>query len=195
MKFDPAEIALILEQAKHEAKKKQLASKEQNVITWDGNTEGKKELPAGDNIVLYKVSDAPVKITKDNVKKILLNDGRTADQIAEEQNGTISVASQSDENGATLTAVAVVAGAYTTQFVAVADDDMYSDGILVIEKGVYFLGIEKTGVFVSAIELETIHPIPQEYIPPLDALYMNGTDGVKYKLYVDAAGPLQVEVV
>ena len=39
------------------------------------------------------------------------------------------------------------------------------------------------------------YPIPQEYIPPLDALYMNGTDGVRYKLYVDAAGQLQVEVV
>ena len=39
------------------------------------------------------------------------------------------------------------------------------------------------------------YPIPQEYIPPLDALYMNGTDGVRYRLYVDAAGQLQVEVV
>lgn len=152
-------------QAKEYADSQRLGYKEQNIITWDGDTEGKKELPAGDNIVLYKVSDVPVKITKDNIKKILLNDGKTVDQIAEEQNGTISVASQSDENGATLTVVAVVAGAYTAQFVAVADDDIYSDGALVIEKGVYFFGNEESGIFVSVIELETIHQIPIEYIP------------------------------
>lgn len=69
-----------------------------------------------------------------------------------------------------------------------------------MSKGIYLFYAEHGNPvifrnYISQVEFETIHPIPAEYIPPLDALYLNGTDGVRYKLYVDAAGQLQVEVV
>lgn len=167
--YRPDEMALILEQARQEAKKQQLGSIEPGkAFTFDGDSTGKTV-----------VGDIYVKIS-----------GETLD--------IGNVASFTFTNNGKKTVVTsdmfdIIDG--TTIFVG-ADEFVFTppEGVG-LESGLYVLCYSADS-FVSRVEFtDIIHPIPQEYIPPLDRLILNGTDGVRYKLYVDAAGQLQVEVV
>ena len=44
-------------------------------------------------------------------------------------------------------------------------------------------------------EVETIHPIDQKYIPPMDSITLNGADGNQYKVSVNASGALVAEAI
>ena len=43
---------------------------------------------------------------------------------------------------------------------------------------------------VKRIKTETIHPIDPKFIPAMDSITLNGADGKRYKLSVDASGNL-----
>lgn len=50
--------------------------------------------------------------------------------------------------------------------------------------------------YLSYVEFaETVHPIDQKYIPPVDSLTMNGADGKRYKLTVNNGSISVAEVV
>lgn len=128
-------------------------------ITWDGNTEGKLAIPA-ENMLAYKVSDTPIKITQDNIKRIRFsNDSVKIDGYV--------VQSQTAENGATMSAVIGIMGMVTGQLAAVAYDDIYVDGDLIIEKGVYFgMGYNgKDYISILETEEEVIHKVDPKYLP------------------------------
>ena len=128
-------------------------------ITWDGNTEGKLAIPAG-NMTAYKVSDTPIKITQENIKRIqFANDSVKIDGY--------EVQSQTAENGATMSVVIGIIGMAAGQLAAVAYDDIYVDGDLIIEKGVYFcMGYDgKDYISLLEIEEEVIHKVDPKYLP------------------------------
>lgn len=92
-------------------------------------------------------------------------------------------------------------------------DDVESQGKIIGQRIKASLGgqtaaviiLDNTGLWVyaqpgygycSLIEFaETVHPIDQKFIPPVDSLTINGTDGKQYKLTVDENGALAVTVV
>lgn len=188
MKLDPAEMAMILEQAKQEAKNNQLAYTEKKTITWDGNITGKEVIEG----LGVKISDNTFDVSKTKrlVLRIVQKDSSNTIEIEQDidlstavffEESEIGIAGieDSDDNGALYL------------FVVSKETDGLTKGVYC-----YYSNYSEMVIsYISLIEYETIHPVPQWAIPPLDALYMNGTDGVRYKLYVDTAGQLQVEVV
>ena len=185
--YRPDEMAFLTEQMRQEIKENRLAYSEKKTITWDGNTEGKASISVGDDgRLLFKVSDTPIVITQDNIKKVMFN-GNEKQTLSGDQ---VTVASQTFDNNATLTVVYLELqnDGDIKQYIVVADNDIYLEGTLLVEKGVYLWNNTGTAStvpsYVSCVELETIHPIPQEYIPPLDRLILNGADGNQYALTI-----------
>lgn len=185
MKFDPAEMAMILEQVRQEVKKHQLGSTEPGKIyTFDGDMDG-KVITNG----CVKISDTPMDLT------LLTKATLTIHPDIVEEFGT-SYVEYTDIVVLEETAYGQVAFSDEIQLAVSVKEpgtDFPVSGLYVV---VDTMDEGKLGAWISELKFsKVIHPIPQEYIPPLDALYLNGTDGVRYKLYVDAAGQLQVEVV
>lgn len=176
MKLDPAEMALILEQVRQEAKKNRLAHTEKKVLTYDGNLDNylaKEDMPDGVGGTRYfvKLLDSPIDLH--SVTRVLLV---TA-------SGYTDMIELNQENSR-------------------VEDDGEGTGFLYV----YYQGIELpvlavselfgTIVFyfdsiygsitcwASSVEIQTIHPIPAEYIPPLDRLILNGADGNQYALTI-----------
>lgn len=185
--YRPDEMAFLTEQMRQEIKKNRLAYSEKKTITWDGNTEGKASIAVDDyGPLLFKVSDTPIVITQDNIKKVTFN-GNEKQTLSGDQ---VTVASQTLDNNATLTVVyqELQNDGDIFQCIAVADNDIYYEGTFLAEKGVYLRNDTGTAStvpsYVSCVELETIHPIPQWAIPPLDRLILNGADGNQYALTI-----------
>lgn len=187
MKFDPAEMALILEQANQEAKKNRLAYTEKKVLTYDGNLDNylvKEDMPDGVGGTRYLIKLLDTAIDLYSVTRVLLVTASGYSDMIELSGENSRIENDSEGTGflyvyyqgieLPVLAVSKHLGTITFYF-----DSIYGS----------------ITCWAGSVEIQTIHPIPQEYIPPLDALYLNGTDGVRYKLYVDAAGQLQVEVV
>ena len=155
---------LTLAAAKKYTDSQKLGSVETKVITWDGNTEGKVSVDSAEDgtriHTLYKVSDDPVEITNDNIKRISSNSGvpLTGNQVI--------VQTFTLENDATMTTVGVDE---TSAIIMVADKDLYLEGNLLAEKGVYFAVItiiETTRTeYIQSLELETVHQIDPKFIP------------------------------
>lgn len=193
----PDEMAFLTEQLRQEIKKNQLASTEKKRLECD-YLSGKHGLPIYPfGIPVIKMSEEPIKITKDSITRI----AALGTDDYEQNNGNVDLSGIFVLDDGQLRYIGHETED-TYPWITIAGEDVATDEG-VIEKGTYFtiFGYNgfpegKTGFFyVTLLEYKETHPIPQEYIPPLDALYMNGTDGVRYKPYVDAAGQLQVEVV
>lgn len=59
-----------------------------------------------------------------------------------------------------------------------------------------FCNPESEGYYVTSIEFaDTVHPIDPKFIPPVDSLTINGTDGKQYKLTVNNGAISVAEVV
>lgn len=185
MKFDPACIAMIMEQTKQYTDSQRLGRVEKKIISWDGSTEGRHDIGG----IFFQVSDTPFDTKNESIKRVVdIRDG------VQNEYDSFKIEAIPTPNGVTVTVVSYYLpdGGLDEAFYSVPDTfDM--EGV-VFHKGIYFYGPDEN-LYITRVETEVIHPIPAEYIPPLDALYLNGTDGVRYKLYVDAAGQLQVEVV
>ena len=54
----------------------------------------------------------------------------------------------------------------------------------IFEKGLYFLYSDSGYVSKLVYNAQTIHPLPQWAIPPLDRLILNGADGNQYALTI-----------
>ena len=187
MKFDPAEMAMILEQARQEAKKQQRGRKEKKVITWDGDTTGKALVP-GNVGYACKISDDPIDLSNLTLKKITVENYDSYGYVSSmEYAGDLIYSSEIPDMGIwganVIDGPAVLFSGAT--LIMVVKEDMEA-----LSKGVY-LFYQKDGSenyfqesYVSVVEFEKIHPIPQEYIPPLDRLILNGADGNQYALTI-----------
>lgn len=154
--MDILDMILGAEMANEYTDNQRLAHEEKTVITWDGNTEGKASVTAGENGMMYKVSDDPIVITEYNLKSI-------ADDRNVVPGEGLVVMSQVSENGATMTIISVRGLEEYGPVVMVTDKDAYMDGVLIAEKGVYFN--KSVSGYVNRLELETVHQIDQKFIP------------------------------
>ena len=176
---------MILEQVRQEVRKNQLASagKEVKTITWDGDTTGKVVIPDfatnRDDSSFVRVYDKFSAITKESIKRIVIDMNGVQQELPKsmytvvEQEGLLFI---SDTGASIVFAILVPAGFEEIGFV----------------EGIYFFsgfmytgwGTDEVAIVEIELELETIHPIPQEYIPPLDRLILNGADGNQYALTI-----------
>lgn len=178
--YRPEEVTMILEQAKQYTDSQKLWRTERKTLAFDGNPEGKESQPIevnGNAAVMVRVSDSPVKFTKEKIKKLSwLFAGQTVHDLSGisvvEHDATIPgrIVMFTDPDGATY------------QLVMVVDQDL-TMGEMTLSKGVYFLYVDDHS-YTSLLEIEIITPIPQEYIPPLDRLILNGADGNQYALTI-----------
>ena len=182
MKFDPAEMAMILEQARHEAKKQKLAGKTTQTITFDGNIEGKYCIPMPgldeESYKLVRVSEEPIDLTAETLKSLKI---RTVTGEAMETKNEVTFRSV-PEAGMTMVYHTYSNGDDEYR-VCVVDQDFEEDGIEILA-GVYFGWLYNGYMYTTSLSYEEIHPIPQEYIPPLDRLILNGADGNQYALTI-----------
>ena len=166
----PEEMALLTEQMRQEIKKRQLASKEKKVIAWDGIIGDRPTITDTTTGAMFaKVSDHPIEVTKDNVKRVILYSGE--DIVIEE--------------------VEISSSGYVTSIhaldalVCLISHDASENSL--VPEGIWFVYLDENGIdvaFAKSLELETIHPLPAEYIPPLDRLILNGADGNQYALTI-----------
>ena len=193
----PEEMAFLLEQTRQETKKNQLASTEKKRLECD-HLSGKHGLPIYlFGIPVIKMSEEPIKITKDSITRI----AALGTDDYEQNNGNVDLSGIFVLDDGPLRYIGHETED-TYPWITIAGEDVATDEG-VIEKGTYFTIFgysgfpeEKTGFFyVTLLEYKEIHPIPKEYIPPLDRLILNGTDGKQYALSVDSSGQLVVEEV
>lgn len=170
----PDETAMILEQMRQEIKKNGLADTETKTVVWDGDMEGKLSFPFdpgnGAASFLVRVSENPIALTSETFKKMTIS---VSDEDIEEIQDVTLV-----EDGPLLNILSntgLVLGMILSQDVAEGDG--------VILAGVYFI-LYGDGAYIRSLSYEEIHPIPAEYIPPLDRLILNGADGNQYALTI-----------
>lgn len=183
--YRPDEMALILEQARQEVKKNQLAStgKEVKTITWDGAVDNKLMINFNDHVDLVKISVAPIDFEKSAPIKVTAQQDTVSKtfesfQVMNEEMDTGSASLVlSNELGKTALLAMSVFGTLPTE-----SEIMYEEGLYLAK----FVGGSSSAGYVSSLEYmaEVIHPIPQEYIPPLDRLILNGADGNQYALTI-----------
>lgn len=152
--YRPDEMALILEQARQYTNSQQLA-----------HTENKTISIAPDDAIYFfnKASDTPIEITQENLVSLSSTTGTaTAEQVVVHrfQPGITFVSPPEDLESAFVISV---------DYGATLED---------LTTGVWFLQD------IHSITTKEIHPIPQEYIPPLDRLILNGADGNQYALTI-----------
>lgn len=169
--YRPDEMALILEQARQEAKKQQLAGTERKTITWDGIIGDRQTIAIGSkNLIFAKISEYSAEVEAKDIKKLVVS----------VEGAEISM----DEYEL------AYSGSYVTIHFPGSPEDVLciisadTTDIASIPAGVWFLTPTSEDIYTSRLELETIHPIPQEYIPPLDRLILNGADGNQYALTI-----------
>ena len=180
----PEEMAFLTEQMRQEIKKQSLAHTERRALVFTGALDDMHT--SGDGTYIAKVTDEIIDLA--SVVRI------TAQTAAQPMQFDVTAENSRMEDlggGVYMLFCQYMGMEFPTVMTATEGSNVVSGS------GTYVMGFDMDGFlgWISRVDLETIYPIPQEYIPPLDALYLNGTDGVRYKLYVDAAGQLQVEVV
>lgn len=178
----PDEMTAILEQVKDYTNSQRLGYIGKKIITWDGDTAGKViiESELGN---ACKISDAPIDTSHLTLKRIILTGTDGTNYVEWDIFDVVSVESIPEYG-----LFGITGGTGVTFFAVVhQDSEMFS-------KGVYlYFTTHSSGLleYISLVEFEELHPIPAEYIPPLDALILNGADGSKHKIYVDESGTLQ----
>ena len=165
--YRPDEMAIVLDAAKQYTDGQRLAHTEivKKAITWDGDLTGKESIG-----VWIRISDTPISVTPESFSRVVITNG--ANKMIYDA-ATIDVSSTE-----TIVLVEVSPGGKMPAVLIVVGDETMPDGV-------YFIELE-AGYWVSLLETKeaTIHPIPQEYIPPLDRLVLNGADGNQYALTI-----------
>lgn len=154
----------------------------QHLITWDGDEEGKFIIPMGDNNSLVRVSENIIdlsKAVKVVSKTIIDNETAGTQERTDFEFYSEYPLNSLDTSGGMLV-------------MTCAEDADLGFGFTTL-KGTYMMmgRFDSMKMFVSEILFaETIHPIDPKYIPAVDALILNGTDGKQYRLAVDESGTL-----
>lgn len=119
-----------------------------NTIEWDGNTEGKTTVNAGEGFVLCKVSDEV--ISSDNYCLVRLHD----DEGDTEQMGLVEVVSAAGS-------CMVLVNSASSAFLVAQDNDELL-GLVIPEKGVYF--ISSPGGYTSACTFYSTRCVDSKYL-------------------------------
>ena len=172
MKFDPAEMAMILEQVRQEAKKIRPAHTEVKTLINDGTSPGKDFF--GNGNLYAKVSDEPIDLS--TVIDISITENETTTTLP--HNSFLYEGNEYSHMLYFNSGSGVINENSLMLFSAFVDDE--GDGV---QKGTYALSLDAQNG-ISKIRYEAIHPIPQECIPPLDRLILNGADGNQYALTI-----------
>lgn len=168
--YRPDEMAFLTEQMRQEIKKNRPAytDKEIKTITWDGVTDGRHQIPV-DDAMLTRVSDTFVDFEKETIIKLV---GIMSEM--EEVFDTFEF-SRMESRGIVVLIVTTLEGSPVILSISGNAD---GDGIS-YKEGVYM----RSEGYIE-YNAQTIHPIPAEYIPPLDRLILNGADGNQYALTI-----------
>lgn len=167
----PEEVALILGEAKRYTDSQRLAYSSKPVYTFNGDTTGKVQVEE-----YIKISDDTPDLTQITKVVAFGQDGFHGEITGDDLTITNQSSNGWDEQDARIG---------EQIFIIVISNSSYE----LVPNGLYVLSLDSG--YISKIEFsETIHPIPAEYIPPLDHLILNGLDGKQYKLTVDESGAL-----
>ena len=139
----------------------QLARVKRKTLTFDGDQEGKETLPYevnGSMAAMVRVSDMPVKFTKENIKKL---NWTFSGEISHDLSGVSVIENDATMPGRVVILIAPDGAAY--QLVMAVDQDL-NMGDMTLLKGVYFLCADEN-FYTTLLEIETVHQIDQKFIP------------------------------
>lgn len=174
--YRPDEMAMILEQAKRYTNSQRLGYTEKKVLIYDGNPDIREYQ---DNGMVYQVKVTDEVIDPDTVTKVIYTMA-TGDTITlSRDNGELKTFNKGEVYSG------VLGSLFGAEGMVVAIQNPPENSL--IPTGTFLLGYDNYGEmtgYVSYVELETVNPIPQEYVPPLDRLILNGADGNQYALTI-----------
>lgn len=177
MGFDPIMMAL----SNDYTDSKQLSKVEKTIFTWNGDTTGKTIVEGGeeDNNGC-KISDNLIDAEKAKLVKLRLFHDKSGMEL--------DIEDIYESKELLPLAYGFKAGGLEENKTLLS---IFYQDMAGVSKGVY-LGYGD-GWYVSYAEFETIHPIDQKFIPPVDSIILNGADGKQYRLSVNESGELVTE--
>lgn len=189
--YRPDEMAMILEQVRQEAKKQQLGHIDVQKYSYNGDPSGKDQFryPYAESkydVFYVHISRDIFSVRQDVVKKIEATVSWNGEVTKTEINLEQLLFEGGDFGGIIFQ---TDGDAELADFpLILVDPEGYEDSGEYIPKGISVRCVniqdENIEQYISLIETQTIHPIPQEYIPPLDRLVLNGADGNQYALTI-----------
>ena len=182
----PDEMATILELAKEYTDSQQLGRKKTTRLTFNGDAAGRPSFNdpgGGTEFSWVNISDTPISFSPETLKKIEITTVHNGVSYVNELDLSTIFIEGGDGGG-----IIFESGVHEQYPIAYVFQEELREGDLVFPKGVNVRCGNYTSDnaydYISLIQIQTIHPIPAEYIPPLDRLILNGADGNQYALTI-----------